>query len=107
MYESHDDSSFGSYDDYHDYEQPSKVERQEDEGYNTTSSYTTTTSTLSSYPSPKEVIYANGSFDDTEDRIYNMLDSMSNIQARLAIKGKKVAMERRMEKMMMRTSDDD
>lgn len=97
----HSNSSICSSDDDDHYE-PSNEEHPED-GY--TSFYTT--AITSSYPSPKEVIYANGSFDDTEDRICNMLNSMSEIQMALAIKGKKVARERRMEKMRQSNGGND
>lgn len=58
-----------------------------------------------SYPSPRAVIYPNGSHDDAETRIGEMLDYMSNIQTTLVIKGKKVARERRMERMREHSAD--
>jgi hypothetical protein len=55
----------------------------------------------SSYPSPKAVIYPNGPIDDNvEENIVNMLNDMADIRLALEIKGKKVAMERRLEKIM-------
>ena len=95
------DSEGSKYDSDHGYDSDEQIPPYNGE-YNQGVDYTyneqtktSTFTTSSTYPTPREVIYSVGS-DDAEDRIANMLDSMTNIQMTLAIKGKKVAMERKM-----------
>ncbi len=55
---------------------------------------------ISRYPHPKEVIYEDCSdIDDPDERVSDLFGSLTDIQSRLVIKGKKIAKERKEAKM--------